>query len=383
MYRLVRRGLLILAASAFGPLAGHQAKAEAQAVAAAPAFADIAAELRARCASGAFSGTVIVTRDDDRLLHVTCQPPNAPRLGPNTRFKFFSMSKMFTGLAIARLVERGQIDPTARLRLYFRHLPSAWRDVQVGQLLNHSSGIPDYTERLIPEFNQPETDHRAAMMRLLRQLERENPQLAFAPGTRFAYNNFGYELLAQIGAITVGRPFDQVLAELVLRPAGMRDTVVARPRYTSGRLDGSQPVDRLVAGFNGAPGALEPAESLSFVQLGAGALIGTAGDMEAFARALHAGRLVSPALWDRMGRGAFVIRNGLSYNYGLMRRTSGGCRVLQHSGGTNGFANDFAYLPDRNEAVIVFSNFGFASVETLRAQLVDRLTTARPCLPRS
>lgn len=347
-----------------------------------PAFASIDKEIRAQCDTGSFSGTVIVARGRNLLLQVRCQPAGSPVISGDTLFKFFSLSKMFTGAAIARLVESGRIDPTTRLRVYFPHLPPAWRDVQVSQLLTHSSGIPDLTERLIPEFEQHGTTHRAAVDRLMLKLENENPSLVFEPGTRFAYNNFGYELLARIGAAAAGKPFDQILHALVLDPAGMRDTVVAMPHYAAGKLAGSQPVDRLVPGFNGAPAALEPAESLSFVQLGAGALIGSAADLIAYARALQNNRPLSAPLQTRIAGEAYPVRAGVSYGYGVMYRQSGGCAVVQHSGGVNGYVSDFARIPAHDETVIVLSNFGFAKADALRVKLIEQLTTATPCVPQ-
>lgn len=365
----------ITAALFLAPLVAHAQTID-------PALTGIETDIRAQCAAGGFSGTVIVARGKDIVLQVRCQPAGSPVIAADTRFKFFSMSKMFTGAAIARLVESGKIDPTTRLRVYFPHLPPAWRDVQVSQLLTHSSGIPDLTERLIPEFEQPGTSHRVAVDRLMRKLEKENPPLVFEPGARFAYNNFGYELLAQIGAAAAGKPFDQALHALVLDPAGMRDTVVAMPRYVAGKLDGSQPVDRLVAGFNGTPGALEPAESLSFVQLGAGGLIGSAGDLIAYARALQDNRLFSTAFGKRIAGEAYPVRAGVSYGYGVMHRQSGGCAVIQHSGGVNGYVSDFARVPAHDETVIVLSNFGFAKADALRAKLIEQLTAATPCIPQ-
>jgi len=344
-----------------------------------PVLDDIGAELRSQCSAGRFSGTVIVLQGNKKLLDIRCQPPGSPQIMADTRFKLFSMSKMFTGAAIARLIERDQVDPNAKISLYLKHLPSSWREVRVSHLLTHTSGIPDLTNDLLAEFKKGKTTHQVVIDRVLADAERNNPPLASEPGTKFAYNNFGYELLARVGQAATGKPFDRVLEQLVLRPAGMRDTVVAKPRLVKGRLDGSQAVARLVQGYNGTAGKLEPAESYSFVQLGAGAVIGTASDLESWSHALKTGAVLSPALQARMASEAFKVSETVAYGYGLMYRKSGGCTVLQHSGGTNGFNNDFAYLPQRDATVLVLSNFGFFEAEKLRKRLVDSITAARPC----
>lgn len=267
---------------------------------------DVAADIRAQCTKGEFSGTVIVLRRGRELLHVSCQPQEAPPIAAATKFKFFSMSKMFTGLAVARLVEQGRIDPEAPIGRYLPELPADWSGIKVSDLLHHVSGVRDLTQQIIDQFQAGARTHHAAMEQVLRKAATDKSPLQFVTGSKFAYNNFGYELLAQIASNVAQKPFDQVLRELVLVPAGMRSATIAMPLFTDGKLDGSQPVDGLVQGFNGKPGALQPANSFSFVQLGAGAVIGNASDMIAFDHALATHRIVSAATADMLGRTAYA-----------------------------------------------------------------------------
>ncbi len=342
-------------------------------------FDDIATDVTAQCAKGAFSGTVLVAQRGKTLLRLSCQPPGAPAIARDTRFKLFSMSKTFTGIAIGKLIDQGRIDPAAPVSRYVPILPAAWRDVTVQQLLIHTSGLPDLGERLYDEFKSGAPDHPTAVERLLAKVTPENPALSFDGKTKWRYNNFGYELLAHIGAKAAGKPFDQVLREQVLKPAGMRDTAIAQARFVAGKLDGSVPVGRLVQGYNGKVGALEIATSASFAQLGAGALIGTADDLLAFDAAMRAGRVISPAGQLRSRTNGFALSDTVSYGHGVMHRRKHGCEVLQHSGGSNGYTSDLARIPEREGVVIVLSNLGFSPVEAMRAKLVDRLIAAEPC----
>ncbi len=346
---------------------------------AAPGLTEIGEDVRRQCRTGEFSGTVVVIEKGRETLRVDCQPEGWPRITSDTKFKFFSMSKMLTGVAIARLAEEGKIDVEAPISRYLPDVPPAWADVRVIDLLHHTSGIPDLTEGLLGEFQAGAPTHREGLDRLLsRPVTRERP-LAFATGSRFSYSNFGYELLARIGAAVTDEPFDRVLHRLVLQPAGMRSASIARPRFTRGKLVGAHPVGRLVDGFNGGPGKPELATSLSFVQLGAGAVIGSAYDLAAFSRALGANRLVSPRTAQAMSATAYPAAEGVRYGYGMMHSKSNGCAVWRHSGGVNGYASDFARLPDLGATVIVMSNAGFARSEALRARVVRRLTEAAPC----
>src|SRR5690348_1090739 len=108
----------------------------------------------------------------------------------DTQFNLASVGKMFTGVAVAQLVERGRLrfsDPVGR---YVRGLASRIaRTVTVGELLDHTSGLGDY-------FGDPGYDARRPGLRTLRAyvplVARE--QLAFKPGTRFSYSNSGFIL---------------------------------------------------------------------------------------------------------------------------------------------------------------------------------------------
>lgn len=102
--------------------------------------------------------------------------------------------------------------------------------------------------------------------------------LGSAPGDKWSYDNFGYELLAHAGAKAAGKPFEQVLQEHVFDRAGMKNAVVDRIAYTDGKPY-SAPDPLLVRGYNGAPGSPKPAFSYSFVQLGAGASFATIDDL--------------------------------------------------------------------------------------------------------
>jgi CubicO group peptidase (beta-lactamase class C family) len=300
--------------------------------------------------------------------------------GPDTRFKLFSTSKVFTGALIQSLVSDGLIDLDAPITRYVGPAPDSWSAVTVRSLLHHNSGIRDHTGALLERYTEHGAlSHAVAMTGLIAALAAEGDELMAEPGGEFAYNNFGYELLVEIGRRVAGREASDLIETRVLQPAGMTRAVVDRPLVRAGEVTGSQPVEGLIQGFNGAPGEMTEAVSYSFVQQGAGAILASANDLLAYSEALQEGRAVSASSQARSIENALVVNEAVSYGYGEMVRTANGCTVLQHSGGTNGFVIDYARAPEREITVAVLSNFGFARAHTVRTALLEALTAEAPC----
>ena len=144
----------------------------------------------------------------------------------DTRLALASMTKGFTALAVVSLIEQGTIElgTTAR-SLLGTDLPLIAEDVTVEQLLAHRSGIGDYLdEELHPdvaEYVMTVPVHELATAEEYLAVLDGHPA-AFAPGTRFAYNNGAYVVLAILAERAGGIPYHDLVVERVFRRAGMR-----------------------------------------------------------------------------------------------------------------------------------------------------------------
>jgi CubicO group peptidase (beta-lactamase class C family) len=178
------------------------------------------------------SGVVLVGRAGTPVFEHAYGLANRTTKAPNrldTQFNVASLGKMFTGVAVAQLVQQGKMqfgDPVGR---YLPGLPARiGKRVTVGQLLDHTSGLGDY-------FGDPGYDAlRPRLKRLADYLPLiEQEQLAFRPGARFGYSNSGFILAGLVVEQVSGERFDVYLRRHVWRPAGM-----TRTSCTSGlRLD--------------------------------------------------------------------------------------------------------------------------------------------------
>ncbi|HLW37195.1 MAG TPA: serine hydrolase domain-containing protein, partial [Candidatus Eremiobacteraceae bacterium] len=134
---------------------------------------------------------------------------------PNTIYNIGSITKQFTATAVMLLQQDGKLnveDPVAR---FIPGLP--WgRQVTVRQLLNHTSGVPDYLSIV--------DNNSLTMPKILAALRKTH--LKFAPGSIYQYSNSNYILLGTIVSKASGIPYDDFLRRRILQPFGLEATSI-------------------------------------------------------------------------------------------------------------------------------------------------------------
>jgi len=178
-----------------------------------------------------FRGVRCVLKDGNVLFQsVTGFADHANRI-PNTketRFTSASAGKVFIAAAILQLVERDQISLDDTLgSLLTIDLGKINPKVTVRQLLNHTSGVPDYFDESVMEEYE-ELWHNFPNYRIRKNSDLFplffHKPMIYDPGAAFQYNNSGYVLLAAILEQIYGRPFDQVLQKQIFTPCVMHST---------------------------------------------------------------------------------------------------------------------------------------------------------------
>jgi CubicO group peptidase (beta-lactamase class C family) len=114
---------------------------------------------------------------------------------PDTHFRIGSVTKQFTAALVLQLVEEGKIKLDGKITDY---LPDYRKDtggkVTIHQLLNHTSGIPDYTHR--PDFSAEISRNPYRVADFVKKFA--SGDLEFEPGSKFNYSNSGYSVLGAI-----------------------------------------------------------------------------------------------------------------------------------------------------------------------------------------
>ena len=264
---------------------------------------------------------------------------------PDTPFLLGSIVKQFTAALVLQLVAEGRMsldDPVSR---FFPDWPQPGAGATVRQLLNHSSGIQDYSK--IPGWIARNRTRPWTTEELL-AVARELPARA-EPGHAWEYNNGGYVMLGAIIERVTGKAWHEVLAERITRPLGLGTIVYAVP---------GQLTPETARGYTGRDGRQQPVErSHMSVAHAAGGLAGSVSDMARWAQALHHGGVVSSALYQEMVRPARLADGSAEpYGFGLRLQRLRGRPALVHGGAGGGLDTDSVYIPSEDVFVAVFAN---------------------------
>jgi CubicO group peptidase (beta-lactamase class C family) len=274
---------------------------------------------------------------------------------PATLFQIGSLTKVYTATLAMRLVDQGKLDLDLPIR---RYLPDfalsdeqAAETVTMRHLLSHSSGI-------VGDYHADFGEGDDSLERFTASLR--DQEHVFPPGLMFSYSNAAFEVAGRVIEVVCGKPFDQVFAEELLGPAGLRSTTVdprrmLRYRYAVGHSAG------------GAVPAVSPEVVMyrSTVPAG-GRTSATAADVIRFAR-LHVdgGRapdgsvVVSREGIEAMRTPGQSLHGGLGnarMGLGWLVWDWGGERCLFHTGGTINQLAWVCVLPDRPFAICLLTN---------------------------
>lgn len=127
-------------------------------------------------------------------------------------------------MAVMILVERGKLDLNDPICTYVENCPKAWTDIRVRHLLNHTSGIPNFT-------GFPEVDRFSRLPMTPSEtmaLFRDKP-LEFLPGERFRYDDSGYLVLGYLIERVSGERYEDFLRKNIYEPLGMSDSGYDHP----------------------------------------------------------------------------------------------------------------------------------------------------------
>jgi D-alanyl-D-alanine carboxypeptidase len=281
-----------------------------------------------------------------------------------SQYRLGSVTKSFTAAAILQLVERGRLALDDTLGKFFPEYPE-WKAVRVRQLLNHTSGIPDYTS-VGDAFNgsvaeEIPTDSIIGFVR--------GRSTKYAPGTKWSYSNTNYALLGMILEQVTTTPYNEYLANKVFPRAGITQTMYC---------DDATLQPRRALGYGRSHGQFVNASSIAMtVPFAAGALCSTAGDVARWARALRSGDVIAPASYRMMTTGEFAGRrpnpsdSTQQYGFGVGMGLLGAHRMVEHGGNINGFNASFIDVPDADVTVAALTNTEGVGADALARQLAQ------------
>ncbi len=261
---------------------------------------------------------------------------------PDTLFQIASTTKALTGTALMTLVQQGRLRLDAPVTEYLPTAPPAWSRVTLRHLATHTAGLTD------DAVMEGATSVAEAASRVL-------PQPPATVGERARYLASDSMLLAHILETVEGKPFPDVLAERVLRPAGMTSARFDDTRQY-GRVRNSAVVPGRAGVYHWSGSAQRnyaffyPAHSYA-----AGGLYASINELARFAQALDQGRLLTPESLAELWRPQTLASGAeTSYAVNWVVGQYRGRRTVGHSGGPA--LADLLRFPDEQLTLIVLTN---------------------------
>jgi CubicO group peptidase (beta-lactamase class C family) len=266
-------------------------------------------------------------------------------LAPDMVFRLGSITKQFTAVLVMQLAQEGELSTDDLLTKFLPDFPAGQAaGVTVQHLVNHTSGIPSYTDQ--PSW-PPRMREDLTVQQIL-DITKDLPS-DFTPGTRWKYSNTGYVVLGAILEKVTGKPYAQLVEERIFKPLGM-----SRSYYG----DEARLIPHRVKGYEGAGDTMVNSPYLSMTQpYAAGSLLSTVDDLAKWNAALYGESLLEANFRDRLWQSA-KLADGVDTHYGFGWGTweYEGHGMISHSGGINGFRTDAVRVPDARLFVVVLSN---------------------------
>ncbi len=280
---------------------------------------------------------------------------------PATNFRMASVSKQFTATAVMLLVDRRKLALDDTLDKFFPSFPEYARKITVKHLLTHTSGLPAY-EDLIPEVTTLQLDDLDVLHLLMNA-----KQPRFAAGEKFEYSNSGYALLGLIVEVTADKPFHEFMADEVMRPLGMNDSLL----YQRGL---NEIPHRAFGHARQNDQWHEADQSLTSAIRGDGAIYTSVRDYHKWLSGIDEKKLLSATSYSAMFTPHVVTdRDGSAYGYGWFIDSYRGEPRIHHNGDTRGFRVCAQRFPRRRTALLVQLNSETGGESEQMTKLGERL----------
>lgn len=268
-------------------------------------------------------------------------------ISDQTKFDLASIAKMFTGYAIAYLVEEGRIKLDDEIQTYLPDFPRYEHKITVAHLVHHSSGIRNWTEFLtLAGWSFDDSISFDQILSLIYAQE----GLDFEPGTQYKYSNSGYNLLAEIVERVTGSSFVNWTHEHIFAPLQMHNTFFNDQQ--------NRVIPHLATGYYRDNHRNERRAFNNLTAVGSSSLFSDASDMQKWMRFL----LRPPHDKKHVVQRMFTTRklaNGEhnSYGFGIDVASYQDTDFIGHSGSWASNTSYLLILPEHEMGIFIVHNF--------------------------
>lgn len=280
--------------------------------------------------------------------------PDTP-IDPAMLFGIGSNTKTLTSLVLLRLQEEGIVHLDSTIDTWFAGRANIDGSITIRQLLNHTSGLGDYsattTYRQSVGSNTSRIFTEADILPMI-------PEPMFAPGQGWQYCNTNYYLAGLIATKVSGKTLGTLFRTYIYEPLGLEQTFLGVEDSLGGVV-----AHRWLGPTDASGMSINAAFSGAWA---AGAVFSTASDMTVIYDRLFKGELLGPDAMQEM-----LAFTGLqNYGLGISRKALGGTTIIGHSGEIRGYASVMVRVPSLGVSIAVLTNNALANAAAVADTII-------------
>ncbi len=297
-----------------------------------------------------FSGNVLIAKGDKVIFEKSYGLADREfdiLNSKNTKFRIASLTKQFTAVLILQQVEAGKLSLNTPVSNYLPYFKKEIGDlITIHQLLTHTSGLPEYTERddFFTDISKHSYTHKEFIQKFC------SDTLLSKPGTEYKYSNTDYYILGAIIEEITHKSYAEELQKNILDVAGMKNTGVE---------NSSTILKEKAKGYNFNSGIYSNADYIDILSTiySAGTIYSTTDDLFLWDKALYSDKLISRKSRDLMFTP--VLEN---YGYGVgitkfkVPDLNEEMHFIFHQGAINGFRSIMTHIVNENVLIVILCN---------------------------
>jgi len=268
----------------------------------------------------------------------------------NTLYQLASLTKTFSGIVLAKMVENGEIDVESSITAYLDYLPEEWSTVKVKHAISHTSGLPD----LLDENGDPIGGGGVEKAWELVQKK----DLKYLPGQKWEYSQMGPYVILKIIEKISNRKWESLVEEIIFETAGMKNSYFINQK----------PVPKIQStGYrkndNGVVQAYVFEDGYDYYIPSTAGIYSSTDDLILYHKAIISDALISEKTKQLMWS-PVEFKDGPAFSYGLgwVLDEQLNHKRVWHSGGGKAI---FMHFPEKKLSVIALSNIVNTSPNSL------------------
>ena len=253
----------------------------------------------------------------------------------STKYRIGSISKMFTSCLIFKAVEDKKLSLDQTIEKYFPTIENA-NKISIGNLLNHRSGIHNFTndENYMRYNTEPKSEKQ--MIEIIAKGKSD-----FEPNSKAEYSNSNYVLLSYILEKTYKKAYKELLTSKIIKPLGLKNT------YFGNKINIQ--INECYSYSFEEKWQKEKETDMS-IPMGAGAIVSNPTDLVVFIENLFSHKIISQNSLKQMK----TLKD--NYGMGIFQFPFYDKQGFGHTGGIDGFGSVLSYFPADKLAVALTSN---------------------------